>query len=140
WTQSGNTAYCSVTTSPSYVHSGAYGAELGPTGSFAYLAQSVPTLPGQAYVLSYWLEDVKGGTPNEFIASWNGTTLIDAVNTAAHPWAQSQFIVMGVDGNSSLQFAFRNDPAYFGFDDVSLTPILPPQFQAATPSAGALQF
>jgi hypothetical protein len=140
WTQSGNSEYCNVTATASYAHSGSYGAEMGPAGSLGYLTQTIPTVAGQAYLLSFWLENIKGGTENEFMASWNGAALVDSVNAAAHAWSQSQFVVIGLDGTSTLQFGFRNDPAYFGFDDVSLTPIAPPQFQSAVQAGGLVQF
>ena len=140
WTQSGNSQYCNVTGSASYVHSGASGAEMGPAGSLGYITQTIPTLAGQPYLLSFWLENIKGGTVSEFKAVWNGSVLVDSFNAPAHSWAQSQFIVTGVDGTSTLQFGFRNDPAYFGFDDVSLVPVAPLLIQSAAPSASAVQF
>ena len=90
WTQSGNTNYNSsytyVTSGDSeFVHSGTYGAELGPYGSLGYLSQTLPTFAGQNYLLSLWLDspNVSGTlTPNEFSVSWNGGVIFDHQTSA----------------------------------------------------------
>ena len=52
WTETGNFVDCSVSSSSPAVHSGTYGALLGPAGSLGYLSQSLPTVAGQLYLLS----------------------------------------------------------------------------------------
>ena len=74
WTQSGNTEYTSVTNNYLFVHSGRYGAALGPSGSPGYLSQTAPTVSGQAYVLSLWLR-----TPTPPLASAHAQLVSGAV-------------------------------------------------------------
>ena len=38
-----------------------------------------------------------------------------------------QFTVTATQSSTLLDFGFRNDPSYFGFDDVSVVPLAPPQ-------------
>ena len=124
WSQAGNFAGCSVSTSSPYVHSGAYGALLGSVGSLGYLSQSLPTVPGQVYVLSLWLDSADGLGPNEFQVTWNGTTLFDQTNLAATGWTNLQFIVTASGNNTLLQLGFRDDQSFLGLDDIQVTPLV----------------
>src|SRR5579859_6126129 len=73
WTQTGNTNYTFVGSDPIYVHSGNYGAVFAPVGSLGFISQTVATVPGQKYSLSFWLNSPDGQTPNECQVSWNGS-------------------------------------------------------------------
>jgi hypothetical protein len=123
WTLSGNIADFGVTSSSSYVHSGIYGAFAGPSGSLGFLSQTLATVPGQTYVLSFWLNNQGGGGPNEFSVSWNGSTLSDQTSLPAFDWTNYVFAVTATNTSMVLQFGFRNDPSFFALDDVSVTPI-----------------
>jgi hypothetical protein len=140
WTQSGNTAYTSVTTDSSYVHSGKYGALLGPYGSLGYLSQTLPTFVGQPYLLSCWLENPKSGTPNQFTVSWNGTTLFNQTSLPALNWTNLHFVVTASAASTVLQFGFRNDPGYFGLDDISVMPVAAPALRMLAKANTTVQF
>jgi hypothetical protein len=141
WTQSGNTAYTGVTTTSAYVHSGNYGAELGPSGTLGYLSQTISTTVGKPYLLSFWLTNPKpGGSPNQFVVSWNGTTLYNQTNLPVAGWTNLQFTVTSSTTNSVLEFGFRNDPGYFGLDDVSVAPIATPSLVALAKASASMQF
>ncbi len=121
WTQSGNSEYTAVVSGePLYVHSGKYGAQLGPSGTPGYLSQTVTTVSGQAYVLSLWLRNGSGRTPNWFQVQWNGTTLFDQRDITATAWNNLQFVVTATSASSVLQLGFQDDPEYLGLDDISL--------------------
>jgi hypothetical protein len=138
WTQSGNTAYTSV--NASYVHSGSYAAELGPSGSLGFLSQTVPTLSGQPYLLSLWLDSPDGKTNNEFLVAWNGQTAFDQVNLPALGWTNLQFIVLGAGPGTVLQIGFRDDPAYLALDDVSVVPLPATVIQSTVKANGMINF
>jgi hypothetical protein len=121
WTWSGNSTFTYVTTGQ-YAHSGTYGAELGPSGSLGYLSQTLATVPGQIYLLSFWVENF-GNTNNELSVAWNGSTLYDQFNLPVFGWSNYVFAVTATNTSMVLQFGFRNDPVYFGFDDISVTPL-----------------
>jgi hypothetical protein len=135
-TQSGNTAYTTVYKGSSqFVHSGTYGARLGPSGSLGYLSQTLPTLAGQNYLLSLWMDspNVSGTlTPNEFSVLWNGGKIYDQLNIGKIGWTNLQFIVTATGSSTVLQFGFQDNPYYLGLDDVSVTPIPAAVFQPAT--------
>ncbi len=142
WTTGGNFTQCTVVTASAYVHSGAYGAQLGPGGSPAYLSQTLATSAGQMYQISCWLY-CDGGTPNEFSVSWNGATLFDETNIAATPWTNLQFQASAASTATVLEFGFRDDPSWLGLDDIAVAPIITtrPQFQGATLlTNGAISF
>ena len=104
------------------VHSGNYGAFLGD-GILATLSQTLPTTPGQDYLLSLWLDNPASGSPQQFQVKWNGTTLYNRLNPPAFAWTNLQFIVTARGASTVLQFGAENGPNYFGLDDISVTPI-----------------
>jgi hypothetical protein len=142
WTMSGNldSVYGLVTTNSSYVHTGKYGAQLGPVGSLGYLSQTLTTSIGQVYLVSFWLNSPNGAATNEFLVTWNGNNLWDQVNVGATGWTNLQFFVTAAANNTILEFGLRNDPSYFGLDDIVVYPITPPQVQTVTMSNGTISF
>ncbi len=125
-----------------YIHSGSYAAFLGEYGQLAYLSQTLTTVPGQPYLLSFWLDNpgkfANPPTPNEFMAAWNGNTLFDQVNLGVFSYTNLQFVVSASGTSTTLEFGARNDPDYFGLDDVSVTPIPAPVFQSAASANGSI--
>ena len=116
WTLSGNTGFTGVTSNPTYVNSGNYGAQLGPIGSDGYLSQ---TIWGNTWTFAYrqdpayWgLDDFvvtfagscgagcavfnssfylynDGGTPNDFTVYLNGANVGPfLVDAGAFPYSQ----------------------------------------------------
>ena len=114
-------------------HGGSYVAALGASGTpLATMSQTIPTLAGQIYKLSYWWQSIDlggGNVPNEFQVLWNGTSISDQVNVGLFGSTQVKFIVAGAAGNSVLTFGYRNDLSYLGLDDVSLQAIPLPSLQ-----------
>jgi hypothetical protein len=130
-----------VTDIASFVHSGSYGAELGPYPSPGLLSQTITTVPGQRYVLSLWLDNppsTSSGIPNQFIVQWNGTTLFNQSNIPNISWTNLQYIVSATSASTVLQFEFSDNPYYLGLDDISLTPI--PTLQNVVATNGAISF
>jgi subtilase family serine protease len=151
WTLTGTSAanYNFVDSgSPVSPHSGTYVAALGEVGSLATLSQTLPTQPGQSYLLSAWLENSsnKKNTPTQqFLVNWNTnapatSTIFNQTYTAAFGWTNILLRVTAAGTNTVLQFQARNDPSYFGLDDVVVTPIPAPTLQTIADSGGAFQF
>jgi hypothetical protein len=140
----------SVPPHPELVHSGSWGALLGQVGGLAYLSQTLPTVTGQFYALSFWVDSpyfTASDSPNEFLVEWNvatnsTTVLFDQVDMAPFNWTNMQFVVRAAGNSAVLQFGARNDPEGFGLDDVSVTPISPPisppVFHGVTLANGAI--
>jgi hypothetical protein len=131
WTFTGNTGFSGVTSSSPYVNSGTFGAQLGPVGSDGLLTQTLATLPGTVSITFYLYND--GGTPNDFTVFWNG---VDVGPSFVDDGSRSYTLVGGSvssTGGDTLTFAFRQDPAFWGLDDVVVT-----QTSSATPEPGTV--
>lgn len=140
----GTTIYNNVETSTDYplvVHSGNYGAFLGDN-QLATLSQTLPTIPGENYLLSFWLDNPTNGTIQQLRVDWIGGSTTNALFSISNPpvfaWTNLQFIVTARDFNTVLQFAEENDPAYFGLDDINVTHIPVLEFQSVSKSNDAL--
>jgi subtilase family serine protease len=126
-------------------HSGTYGAFLGDS-SLAILAQTLSTVPGQEYLLSFWLNNPQGGADQQFLVNWN-TNGASATNTiyfwnngVAFAWTNFNYVLAATSTNTTLQFGAANPPNYFGLDDVSVTVIPPPSFGGVTRSGNGPAF
>jgi hypothetical protein len=113
-----------------FVHSGAFGAALGDT-NLAILSQTLPTVPGRKYLLSFWLDNPVSGAGEKFLVNWitnsTGTNRIYALtNPPVLAWRKLAFVVTATDTDTTLQFAAQNDQLFFGLDDVSVDSIFPP--------------
>jgi len=129
WTTNGNIAGNAFVSTNA--NSGYYGGEFGPVGSLGYISQTVQTVPGQAYLIGFMLNNLLNQTNGlEFTASWDGTTLMELTNTGLFGWVPYEFAVTASSDNTTLQFGFRDDPWFWGLDDVFISPITPPEFES----------
>jgi hypothetical protein len=127
--------------SPIASHSGTYAAAFGQYGKIATLSQKLPTLAGQSYLLSFWLSNPGSAQHTEqFTVNWNTNKIFGITNPAIFNWTNALFIVTATATNSTLQFGARNDPAYFGLDDVTVQPIPSLSIQTSTMTNGIFQF
>ena len=120
---------CGVVVGPP--HSGTYYAVLGNNSTDWFLDQTLTTIGGQTYNLSFWLSnnDVGFGiTPNDFSVSWNGTQVYSAVNLGPFAYTQFSFpALIATSGSTTLRIGgFRHDPGYFGLDDISVEAVPEP--------------
>jgi hypothetical protein len=123
-----------------YIHSGAYGAFLGQPYITASLSQTLPTVPGQLYQISFFLDNPVGGETNQFEVLWGGSSLFNQVNMPLIQWTNMGFAVFATNSATTLEFLFRNDPDYFGLDDISVMLAAPPVFSSASISGNSLFF
>jgi hypothetical protein len=138
-------AFAGVLTLPeiedtAFVRSGVYGAFLGQRSSLGSLSQTLPTEPGQKYLVSFWLANPVRGNPNQFRALWNGQALFDQSNMARFAWTNMQFTVTATGTNSAVQFEFRNERNAFALDEIRVEPLPPPVFQTVSHEDGVLTF
>jgi hypothetical protein len=103
------------------------------------IAQTLPTIPGRSYVVSFWWESVDfgfGTVPNEFKVVWNGITQLDQLNSGAFGWTNQRFLLTATSSSTTLLFGFSDDNAFLVLDDVSVTQAQVPVLQAPTKTAG----
>jgi hypothetical protein len=122
-----------------FIHSGFYGAFLGQSTTLGSLTQTLPTLPGRNYSLSFWLNNPAEGVPNEFRAAWDSTILFDQVNMGPFAWTNMQFAVSATASNTVLKFSFRNDLNAFALDGITLELVPSPMFQNITAKDGVVE-
>jgi hypothetical protein len=117
WTLGGNTGFTGV--GSDHPHTGTYAADLGPVGSDGILSQWLNTVAGATYTVSFWLAN-DGGTPNDFSAYFGGNPiLLNLNNTGGFQYFNFTFTATG-DSPTLLSFDYRQDPAYWHLDDVSV--------------------
>lgn len=118
WTQGGNTGYTGVDSASA--HSGNYGAFFGPVGSQGTITQQVlPTVVGATYDFSFWLQN-DGGSTTYFAASWDGNQLVSLSNAPSFGWTKYDYQVVATATSTPITFTFRQDPAWYHLDDVSV--------------------
>jgi hypothetical protein len=96
---------------------------LGPVGGDGTLSQTFSDTAGQHYTFSFWFASV-GDNPSDFSAYWDGGTPLLSLtnpNTGA-AWSEYSYSVTGT-GSDTIQFNFRDDPAYMVLDNVSVSPV-----------------
>lgn len=114
---------------PGVAYSGFFGVFFGENGYAATLSQTLNTIPGQQYLLSWWLDNPNPGAGMQtFSASWDGQNYVSLTNPPAFDWTNFQFVVTADATNTVLEFAAEHDQNYFGLDDVTVTPVPPVGF------------
>jgi hypothetical protein len=122
-------------------HSGNFDFVFGSVRSPGYLSQNLPTGPGQAYVVSFWLKNPYAGSTQgleRFQVSWNGATVYSITNPPVMPWTNLNLVVQATSPSTALQFAGQNVQFYFGLDDVSVVPIPNPTITGVAPNGNGI--
>ncbi len=125
WIQSGNTSNTGVNGTSAF--SGSFGAFAGPVGSLGFLTQSLDTVAGATYDLSFFMhaDGTMSPGPNppgtiDFQVFWNGALIFE---TFTPPGSYTQFSfnsLLATGSTTDLQFGFQNDTGFFHLDDVTV--------------------
>jgi subtilase family serine protease len=125
-------------------HSGQFFEALGQTNELSFISQPLPTLPGQPYLISFWLANPLGDTPNQFVVGWNTATstnlLYNQTDSAASSYENIQLFAVATSDSTILQFGNRNDLDFFTLDDISVVPIPLPTPQAIQQEGQTVNF
>jgi hypothetical protein len=131
---------------PYSAYAGNYYAALGQVSDLAYLSQPLPTRPGQLYLLSFWLQNPNGATPNRFQVQWNTNSsssniIFNQTDMGEFDYTNMQFTVEAATDSTTLSFGNRNDNDFFCLDSVSVmaVSVAAPSFQAPAVVNGLLQ-
>ena len=116
WTLTGNTSFTGVS---DVAHSGSNGAFFGQVDATGSLSQTLGTVSGQNYTVSFWLAN-EGGTPSSFVASFGGDVLTSLSDPAAFGYTFYTYSLTASSNSTLLSFTFQQNPAYFHLDDVSV--------------------
>ena len=116
---------------------------MATAGTMGYISQNIATVPGQNYMLSFWLLNATNGAPEQFLVNWipnNGTTntIYDLQNPPPFGWSNVVLYATATSTNTVLEFGARADQSaaslssllefgnLFALDDMSLTAIFSP--------------
>jgi hypothetical protein len=123
WLFTGNTSFAGVSLGffdGFLPNSGSAFAFLGPLGSDGFLSQSLATIPGRSYNISWYLGS-DGGTPNDFSVQWNGVTVFLQTDIPSTSGAMNLHTVTEKAlGGDTVTFGFRNDSGFLALDDTSV--------------------
>lgn len=132
---SGWTSYVS----PYVAHTGNYFFVFGGPDYDATLSQTLTTVAGSNYELTFWLAS-DGNTPNDFSASFDGTTVFSATNipflfdpNGNYLYTKYTYDVTASTTSTVLSISGLNAPGDLMLDDVSVIPAI-----SSTPEPGSI--
>lgn len=83
--------------------------------------QSLSTVVGTTYNISFWLKNGASGT-NSFAFNWDGGAAEERLtNSPQFDYQQFTYSLVATSETTDLRFTFRNVPSYYYLDDVSVT-------------------
>lgn len=130
WTGTGDTTFNGVQCpgpGPA-VQAGNCSAFFGPVGTTGGIQQTLSTVAGQAYAISFWLQ-ADGGSPSSFSASFDGTVLTSLINPLGSflgPFTFYNYSAVATTSSTVLAFSFRDDPGFLSFDSVAVSEVPEP--------------
>src|SRR5262249_17419226 len=118
-TPSGDLTWTGVTNVVAVVHSGANGTFSGPINDLGFIAQTLPTMAGTSYTLTFWLRS--GPPPNHLVVLWDGAVVYELIDSPAFAYMPVTVnnLVASVDG-TELKFGFYQPPDFWFLDDVDV--------------------
>jgi len=127
WTPTGITTFNGVFCpgpGPS-VQSGNCSAFFGPLGGLGGITQTLATVAGAAYDISFWTQ-ADGFTPSEIVFNWDGgANEFDQVNPPAGGFVLHSFQLVASSASTTIAFSFRNDPSFIFLDNVVVDASVP---------------
>lgn len=103
-------------------HSGSCAVGFFSTGPLGSLSQTLSTVAGQTYTLSFWLWNNQPGS-NFFEALFNGAQVFSETNSNAHGFEFHSVSVTATGTSTVLQFNGFNVPGTTMLDDVDVSAV-----------------
>jgi len=101
-------------------------ANFGATRAFDdVLSQTLNTVPGATYTISFELAHTSSNTANDFSATFGGLPLLSLTNSGSFPYTLFTFLDVATSSSTVLSFAGRENPAWYDLDNVSVTGPVP---------------
>jgi hypothetical protein len=106
-------------------HTGSYSAFFGGSGPVSdRISQTLATMPGQSYLISFSFANDAAANPGAFTGSLGGVTFFNA-STAPFAFGPLSFLVTASASNSSLSFAGFQATGFYTLDNVSVNAAVP---------------
>ena len=125
WTHTDPSNFDNIGTDPLFAHSGTYHANLGASPGPGALSQSLTTVAGNFYTLSFYLaNDITAGLgpSTAFEVFWNGVSVL-ALPANSPAFGYTNFTITGLVATgsaSTLLFQYHHDNDFWRLDDVSV--------------------
>lgn len=103
-----------------YARSGTYGAAFGPVGSTGGISQTLATVAGTLYTLSYDLRNLSSSSTAYFSVSAGASNLLTIPSALSFGYTHITQTFLATSNSTVLSFSFRQDPSYWGLDNVSV--------------------
>ena len=117
-------------------HNGTYDARFAAYGNQPdTISQTLKTVPGTTYTVSFWLLNYPGNADNAFTAQFGGTTVYSETNAAASNYTEHSANVVATGSSTVLSLAGYNVYSTDFLDDLSVNAIVP---EPGTWAGGAL--
>jgi hypothetical protein len=128
WTTSIDPAYDGVDSQAP--QAGTYAAFFGNPNGTSTISQTLTTVAGTTYTVSFWLmaeADVTGNSiPNSFSFTWGGAAgAPPIVDSAPFGYTEFQYQLVASSASTTLAFSFSDSPAFWDFDSVDVTANVP---------------
>jgi uncharacterized repeat protein (TIGR01451 family) len=115
------------------VHSGQYAMTFGLSGAQDSLSQTIPTVAGSTYTLSFWLANDNPLDQNTttFAVFWDGNSVYSLPSPQpSFPYTEVVLNLTASTNSTPLTFVAQQDPSQWFLDDVSVV-LLTPQADLA---------
>ena len=111
-----------------FAHSGNYFASVvsfDPEESLRFITQTLVTVPGATYNLSFYLANMSNSYPSQFQVSFNGVVLRNLTDQFAFNYTLFTFSHLVATGAATqLQFGFRHNTSVWNIDDIVVTRVV----------------
>ena len=135
WTATGISDFNGAACAPGFGKAGNCAAYFGPIGGVGGISQSLTTLAGASYAISFWMQP-DGGSPTSFSFNWDGGVAeLSLTNMAAAAYTNYTFELTASSALTQISFSFRDDLGFLLLDAVDVTLAAAPN---AVPEPGSL--
>jgi len=111
-------------------HSGSWSADTANVAST--LSQAIPTIAGDTYDFSFWLE-FEAGNPASFTASFGANQVFSLTSPTTFSYTLENFTAAATAASTTIAFTASSTAGGWSLDDVSVTPV-----QAVVPEPASL--
>jgi len=109
-------------------HSGNFSACFGNPTNLSFISQTVATVPGQEYEISFWYAQQPSDQVPSNLAEIlvNGSVVTGGSDVPVMGWTFAEITGTASGSTTQIGFGFENAPGHFALDDVSVDPVPEP--------------
>ena len=107
-----------------FPHTGTYYARFGAAGpAMDFISQTLSTVAGAKYDISFWLRIDLGTAPNAFEFNWDGGAAeLSLVNAPSQAYTRYDFSLTASSASTTISFGALNAPSFTRLDDIVVNP------------------